>query len=405
MAFNYFVAKRFLFSNKGSKFISFITYISIIGIALGVSTLIIAISILNGFETEIKKKVSGLVSHIQITSFKAEGVFDYENTITAIKENIPELTGISPYVQKEAVLRTKSSVEGVILKGIDISRDVSTKRNIILSGEYNLQPIDTIFSRLVIGDKLAQKLNLTVGQKVIIFGLTGIPSPFNQPKIKQFIISGVYESGLKDYDDILIYTNLETAQKLAELNSNVTGIEMNISDIDEAEKIVTKLKTFLEYPLYPKSLFKLYRGLFSWVELQKAPTPIVLGLIIIVATFNIIGTLLMLILEKTQSIGILKALGSSNRAIMKIFVSDGLIIGILGIIIGNILGISLCLLELNYKFFSLPEQYYMKNVPIFIQPQYIILISLITLALTMIATIIPSYLASRVNPVKSIRFN
>jgi lipoprotein-releasing system permease protein len=137
--------------------------------------LIITISILNGFETEIKKKVSGLVSHIQITSFKSEGVVDYENTITAIKENIPELTGISPYVQKEAVLRTKSSVEGVILKGIDISRDVSTKRNIILSGEYNLQPIDTIFSRLVIGDKLAQKLNLTVGQKVIIFGLTGIP--------------------------------------------------------------------------------------------------------------------------------------------------------------------------------------------------------------------------------------
>jgi lipoprotein-releasing system permease protein len=192
MQFNYFIAKRFLFNNKSSKFISFITYISIIGITLGVSTLIIAVSILNGFEKEIKNKVSGLVSHIQITSFKPEGVIDYENVINQIKQNIPELTGISPFVQKEAVIRTKSTVEGVLVKGIDINRDVSMARNKIIAGDFNIEPIDTIFSRLVIGDKLAQKLNLSLGQKVIIFGLKGVPSPFNQPKIKQFIISGIY---------------------------------------------------------------------------------------------------------------------------------------------------------------------------------------------------------------------
>jgi lipoprotein-releasing system permease protein len=149
----------------------------------------------------------------------------------------------------------------------------------------------------------------------------------------------------------------------------------------------------------------MYRGLFSWVELQKAPTPIILGLIIIVATFNIVGTLLMLILEKTQSIGVLKALGSSKITIMKIFVTDGLIIGVMGIIFGNISGLGICLLELKYKFFSLPEQYYMKNVPILIQPENMLLISMITLFLTLIVTLVPSYLASRVNPVKSIRFN
>jgi len=405
LLFNYFIARRFLFANKGSKFISFITYISIIGITLGVSTLIIAVSILSGFEKEIKNKVSGLVSHIQITSFKPEGVIDAENIIHQIQENIPELTGISPYTQKEAILRTKETVEGILIKGIDPARDVSLARNKIISGEFNLAPIDTIFSRLVIGDKLAKKLNLDLGQKVIIFGLKGIPSPFNQPKIKQFIISGIYESGLKDYDDVLIYSNLEAVQKLAELGTNVTGIEMKIKDIDQAENVITKLKTFLEYPLYPKSLFRLYRGLFSWVELQKAPTPIILGLIIIVATFNILGTLLMLILEKIQSIGILKALGASKLEIMKIFILDGLIIGIFGILLGNILGISICLIELKYKFFSLPEQYYMKNVPILIQTDYVILLSMITLILALLATIIPSYLASRVNPVKSIRFN
>jgi lipoprotein-releasing system permease protein len=327
-----------------------------------------------------------------------------DSIITLIKQNVPEITGISPYVQKEVVMRTKNSVEGVLLKGIDYKRDVSTARNKIVTGEFNINPVDTIFSRVVIGDKLASKLNIAVGSKVILFGLKGIPSPFNQPKIKQFIVSGIYETGLRDYDDVLIYTDIETAQKLAELKSNVTGIEIKIVDIDKAEEVVSKLKTFLEYPLYIKSLFKQYRGLFTWVELQKAPTPIILGLIIIVATFNIIGTLLMLILEKTQSIGILKALGASKVNIMKIFILDGLFIGIIGIILGNALALTLCLLELKYKFFSLPEQYYMKNVPFLLKPEYFIIISVIALLLTLLATVIPALLASKVNPLKSIRF-
>ncbi len=152
-------------------------------------------------------------------------------------------------------------------------------------------------------------------------------------------------------------------------------------------------------------MFKLYKPLFTWVELQQAPTPIVLGLIIIVATFNIIGTLLMMVLEKTQSIGILKSLGVSKSGIMKIFLFDGLLIGATGIILGNIIGLSLCYAELKFKFFSLPEVYYMKNVPILLQPEYIILISLIAIILTFIATMIPSYLASKLDPIKSLRFS
>jgi lipoprotein-releasing system permease protein len=140
------------------------------------------------------------------------------------------------------------------------------------------------------------------------------------------------------------------------------------------------------------------------VELQKAPTPIILGLIIIVATFNIIGTLLMLVLEKTQSIGILKAVGCSNGKIMKIFIFDGMIIGILGVVLGNIIGLGLSFIELNFRFFTLPDQYYMKSVPILLQPEYIIFISIITMVLVFLATLIPSYIASRFDPVKSIRF-
>ena len=405
MNFKFFIAKRYLFSGSDSKFISFITYISILGVTLGVAALIITISILNGFEKEIRDKVSGLVSHIQISSFTPDGLRDYRSAIETIKDSISGVTGISPIVQKEAVIRFKSNVEGILLKGIIIETDLSTARNRILKGEFNLSDIDSTFSRLMIGDKLAKKMNIDTGSKLIVFGLNGIPSPVNPPKIKQFIVSGIYETGLREFDDLIIYTNLKTAQKLFELKDNVTGIEMTLDSIDKVESVVAKIKKDIGYPYYPKSLFKIFKPIFTWVELQKAPTPIILGLIIIVATFNIVGTLLMLVLEKTQSIGTLKSLGAGNGQIMKIFLYDGLIIGITGIILGNILGLGLCFLELKYKLFSLPEIYYLKSVPIQIQPEYVVLISLITLILTFIATLIPSYLASRLDPVKSLRFS
>ncbi len=372
---------------------------------MGVASLIIAVSILGGFEKEIRDKVAGLVSHIQVSSFKSEGLSDYRDAIQTIKDSIPGVAGISPIVQKEAVIRFKSNVEGIILKGIDAETDLSTARSKVVQGSFDLSPADSVFSRILIGDKLAKKLNIETGNKVIVFGLNGIPSPVNQPKIKQFIVGGIYETGLRDFDDIIIYTDLKTAQKLFNFEDRITGIEIKLDNIDRVENVVLRIKEVVGYPYYPKSLYNLYKPLFTWVELQKAPIPVVLGLIIIVATFNIVGTLLMLVLEKTQSIGILKSLGASKTYIMKIFLADGLLIGITGIILGNIIGLGICFLELKYKFFSLPEVYYMKSVPILLQTDTIILISVITIILTFFATLIPSYVASKIDPIKSIRFN
>jgi lipoprotein-releasing system permease protein len=405
MNFKYFIAKRFVFSKGESKFISFITYFSILGVTLGCAALIIAVSIMSGFELEIKSKVAGLVSHIQISSFVPQGLADYKASINKIKRNIPEVIGISPYVQKEAVIKYKQNVEGIILKGIVSETEVSSLKSKLTSGEFNLNSIDTTFSRIIIGEKLAKKMNIGLNNKVFVFGLNGVPSPVNQPKIKQFIVSGIYETGMKEYDDVIIYTDMNTAQKIFNFGDNASGIEILLNNIDLIEDINTQIKALVEYPYYPRSMFKIYKGLFSWVELQKAPTPIILGLIIIVAAFNIIGTLLMLVLEKTQSIGILKSLGTSNKEIMQIFISDGLLIGFIGVILGNIIGLGLCLLEMKYQFFSLPEQYYMKSVPILIQTENIILISAITISLVFLATLIPSFLASRFETVKSMKFS
>jgi lipoprotein-releasing system permease protein len=403
--YSLFIASRYLFSRNSSGFIHFITLISVLGVTLGVAALIIATSIMNGFEKEIKEKVSGLVAHIQVSSFKSEGLHDYQEAIAIIKDSVNGITGISPIVQKEAVLRTKAGVEGLILKGIVPETDVSSAQSKILKGEFNLNPVDSTFSRLVVGNKLADKMKIDIGSKVIVFGLTGIPSPANTPKIKQFIVSGIYESGLREYDDMIVYTDLLTAQNTFALGESVTGIEIKLNNIDSADIASNIIKRVAGYPYYPRSLFRLYKPLFTWVELQKAPTPIILGLIIIVATFNIVGTLLMLVLEKTQSIGILKSLGSSRGGIMKVFLANGIIIGVIGIIFGNILGLGICIAEQKFRFFSLPDIYYMKNVPILIEPMQIIFISSLALILTFLATIIPAYLASRLDPVRSLRFS
>ncbi|KXK01601.1 MAG: Lipoprotein-releasing system permease protein [Chlorobi bacterium OLB4] len=404
MNYKLFIAKRYLFSRKGSKFTSFITYVSIAGVALGVAALIITISIMSGFEKEIKEKVAGLVSHIQIGSFGKEGLHDYDYAMKRLREDIPEITRMSAFVQKEAVLRTPDMVEGILIKGINPETDISTTRNKILDGEFDLHSTDTNISKILIGQKLAEKLGIKVGDKIFVFGINGIPSPLNHPKIRQFRVTGLYETGLRDYDDVIVYTDIQSAQKLFELGQNVTGIEVNIGNIERADTVVNVMKNILGYPYYPKSLFTMYRGLFTWVELQKAPAPVILSLIIIVATFNIISTLLMMVLEKTQSIGILKSLGVSKTGIMSIFIYNGMLIGLTGTLIGITIGLGLSFLEMEFHFFKLPDFYYMSSVPILIDPLMIVLVAVISMSLCFIATVIPSYLASRMDPVKSIRF-
>lgn len=404
MNYKYFIAKRYLFSKKDSKFVSFITYVSIAGVGLGVAALIITVSIMNGFEKEIREKVAGLVSHIQINSFRPEGFYDYEYAMQRLRDEIPEITSMSAFVQKEAVLRTSDNVEGILLKGIDQATDISTARNRIVKGEFELSSVDTNLSKILIGEKLADRLGIEVGDKIIVFGVSGIPSPLNQPKVKQFYVSGLYETGLRDYDDVIVYTDIPSAQKLFELGNNVSGIEVNIENIERADTVAMMMNELLGYPYYPKSLFTMYRGLFTWVELQKAPTPVILGLIILVATFNIVSTLLMMVLEKTQSIGILKSLGASRIGIMSVFIYNGMLIGFLGTLFGMIIGLGVCFLEMKFNFFELPEFYYMNSVPILLDPFMIILIGVISMFLCFIATLIPSYLASRMDPVKSIRF-
>jgi lipoprotein-releasing system permease protein len=407
MSINLFLAKRFLKSRKESNFISFITLVSISGIAIGVAALIISVSVLNGFEKEITEKAVSLSSHIQVTSFKKEGIADYNRVIRQFMDTSKQLyvKTAAPFVTREAVIKYKDLTEGIIIKGIRNEDKVFSTHKTIISGSSEVGKIDSSVSRIIIGSKIARKLGITLESKVFIIATVGIPSAANTPDIKAFKVTGIYESGLKDYDDVLLFCEISDAQKLFNMGKYVTGIELELTDITKIKKVTNEIKTKIDYPdNFAKSVFMIYRGLFTWVELQKEPIPIILGLIEIVAAINIVGFLLMLVLEKTEIIGILKSIGAKNSDIIKIFFYQGMFISVIGIIMGNVIGYGLCFLQLEYDIIKIPEIYYMQHVPLLLEWKSGISITVIAFLLSMLVTVIPSYLASRLNPVTSLRF-
>jgi lipoprotein-releasing system permease protein len=405
--YNLFLALRFLRSKKESGFVSFITFISIAGISIGVAALIVSVAVLGGFENEITEKAVSLSSHIQLTSFKRDGIKDYHRLISELQrsENNYNVRKAYPYIQREAVIKFRDKTEGIVVKGIRNQDSIFSDQRKIITGSPVIAEYDSSVSSIIIGNKLSRKLGIEAGDKVFIISTTGIPSAINQPEIKQFTVSGIYESGLREYDDVLVYISLENAKELFRTGGAVTGIEIFLNDAGMIKKVTNEIKKNFEYPdNNARNVFQLYKGLFTWIELQKEPIPVVLGLIVIVAAINIIGFLLMLVLEKTDTIGILKSLGAKNSDIVKIFFYQGMFISLSGIIIGNIIGYGLCLIQLNYEIIKIPEIYYMTKVPLILDYRIGLFITATAFILSIIVVILPSWLASRLNPVTSIRF-
>jgi len=242
---------------------------------------------------------------------------------------------------------------------------------------------------------------------VIVFALKNdkIPEPGTLPNIEQFKIAGIFESGMAEYDDLFAYVNLKAAQNLFSLGDNVNGYDIKLTDISRIDSLTKYLSENLHYPHKVASIYQTHRNIFTWIELQKKPIPIVLGLIIIVAVFNIIGTLLMIVLEKTRDVGMLKSLGATKRQITSVFIYQGIFLAIVGIILGNFLALLLMGIQLEFNIISLPSSvYFVSTVPILLKWYTFAGVSLLTFVLCIIASVIPSYVASRIQPVNSLRF-
>jgi lipoprotein-releasing system permease protein len=404
MSFSLFVSKKFTFSKKDSKFISFISAISVAGIALGVATLIIALSILNGFEATITNKIVDFDAHIKITSYKST-LPDYKIIMPDIRSWTGDhLRELSPYASKLSIISSRRIKEGINIKGIlpEFGRSISQN---IIEGDFDLTYGDN--PTVVIGKKLANKLRVRLGDRVTVFSLVKdeLPSPGNLPNIEKYTISGIFESGMAEYDDLNVYIHLTEAQKLFGIGDNITGYDIRIKDISKADSLTNFLASELRYPHTVRSIYQTHRNIFTWIELQKKPIPIILALIIIVAVFNIVGTLLMVVLEKTNAIGVLKSIGATGGQVISVFLLQGIFLAVIGIAAGNFLAFLLLQLQLSYNIISLPSSvYFMTTVPIQMTWEIFIGVSLVTFILCIMASSIPSYIASRISPVSSLRF-
>jgi lipoprotein-releasing system permease protein len=404
MKFPLFISSRYILSNKDSRLLNLVSIITIIGITLGVATLIIALSVLYGFEKTLTQKITDFDSHIRIQSYK-EILPNADFYINTIKSKLNDnIDFISPYVSKLAIISSKNRKEGINIKGLIDTKSIEQIKSNIISGEFNFNNDSSI----IIGKTLAIKLFVNVGDRVTLFALKNdkLPSPTDLPNIKRFIVAGIFESGMAEYDNLIGFSSLNAAQNLFSVPNAINGIEIKLKSVEKIDSLTNLVRRELKYPYYTRTIFETHRNIFTWIELQKKPIPIILGLIIIVAVFNIISALLMLVLEKTNAVGVLKSLGAKSGEIIKIFIYQGIYLTLIGIISGNILAWLLMSIQLRFDIIKVPSSvYFVTHVPIEMTSEIFVMISLITFILSVFSTIIPSYFATKINPVTALRFD
>jgi lipoprotein-releasing system permease protein len=405
MPISFFIALRYLRSRRHRGFISFITFIAVVGVTLGVAALIITLSVLGGFERTIKENVISFTAHLQLISFQNQLLPNPTRTMEVVLSEYPEVKNIAPFLSREGMIRAANGTDGILIKGVDPRNDISAAKTRMVEGSYNLEQRERGLEGIILGRRLAQKLDVKIGDKVLLMSLGGSSVTLSQTRVMQFEVRGLYETGMAEYDETYTYVNLKNAQRLFAVGPMVSGFDILVHDLDSLGSLAQRLPERLGYPYYARTTYEMNRNLFTWIELQKKPIPIIIGLIIIVATVNIIGTLLMMVMEKGKEIGILRALGTNRQKLTGIFLAQGMFIAVLGVVLGNIIAFVLCWLELHYRIISLPSGiYFMTHVPIDLNPVNFLLVSVLALLMCFLSSIIPSRIAAHRDPIRMIKF-
>lgn len=407
MPFWFHLGLRYLKSKRREAFISVITIISMLGVMVGVMALIVVLSVMNGFRSDLMSKIMGVNSHILILSY--EGAFSgYKELIEKVNK-IEGVLGTSPFIYTQVMLNSKGNVAGAILKGIDIhsaSKVMDVNRMIKNGTLTSLEDKGDSISKIIVGIELARQLGVRSNSMVKVISPYGRLTPAGRvPYSKQFLVSGLFESGMYEYDSSMILMSIETAQKFLGIGNRVSGIEVKVYDFEKTKEISNDIRTQLGYPFWTKDWKEMNRNLVAALKLEKTTMFVILIMIVLVGALNIINTLVMVVMEKRKDIAILRAMGALPKHIMSIFITQGLVVGVLGTIAGFGAGLGLCELLSKYKFIKLPPDiYYISTLPVKIQTTDLIFVGVCAIIISFLATIYPAWHASKMNPVEALRY-
>ncbi len=407
--FETFIALRYLRrasgKSRGARFLRFVTAVAIGGVALGVAALILALSIVRGFKSEIEAKIVGFGAQIQVESFRDAPL----GGASELQERLTALSGVrstSPVVQEFILLRkSRTRIDGVSIWGTDIVPDFLSSH--VVAGSASLEPASDGSQGMIIGVSLARSMGLDVGDRVTAFSVRkrgGNGTAPTQPRIKQFRIRGIFESSLSNFDDLYAFTAIGPARDLLNYGPDqVTRFDLYVADSFDVQAVTADVGEQLEFPQMARTIYEVYRNLFAWISLQQSIIPLVISIIVIVAAFNIVGTLLMMILEKTKDIGILSSMGARRSSLKKLFLLMGIQLGVVAVVAGELMALILAILQLKYSIIPLPkEAYYMATAPIELSPADFVLVGLITVLLCGISAFIPARYAAKVDPIRAI---
>ena len=410
--FERFVAFRYLWNaegrREGRRFLQIVTAIAVGGVTVGVAALLLALSIVRGFSGEITNKIISFGSHVQVKKYVGDSIENAGEIVEDLRQ-FSDVDLVTPVIQEFALMRRSSQdIDGVLINGVDTVS--ASLRERLVEGRFEFQADSLGRPGLVIGRQLSKLLSLELGEKVTVFSIRNEgradASFANLPKAKQFYISGIYETSFAKFDEVYVYSDLESARTLFKYGDDeVSQIDMFLSDTNLADEVAFKVNEEIGFPLDARTVFQRFRQYFAWVKLQQTITPVVISLIVLVAAFNILGTLLMIMFEKTKEIGILGGMGASPVSVFRLFLALGLFIGGIGVLFGEALALLLALIQKKYAIIPLPaESYYMDVAPISLNGMDFVWVGLGALFLCALAASLPAYIASFIKPIQAIRF-
>ncbi|HEX9020032.1 MAG TPA: lipoprotein-releasing ABC transporter permease subunit [Nitrospirota bacterium] len=403
-----FVSLRYLKTKKRYGTISLNTFISIAGVVIGVATSIITLSVMTGFQGYFRDKILSAMPHIMVMEFAGNGVKD-EKALQEKVEKVPHVVATTPFIYGQSMLTTRERMQGVVVRGINPATEVAVTdlaKNMTAGSLKSLERDEGKLPGIVIGEDLARKLGASVGDAVTMVNPLGEETPMGiVPRMKKFEVAGLFDAGMYDYNTMFVYISIPSAQKFFDMPGRVSGVQVRVDEIYHADRISSAIQSALGFPYYTRNWMEMNKNFFSALLLEKIGMSLILVVIIIVASFNIVGTLTMIVMEKNREIAILKSMGSPARSIMKIFMFAGLAIGFAGTVVGSLIGYGAVTLLLKTDLISLPKDVYqVSHLPLSISGLDVLSIALTALGISFLATLYPSWQAAKQDPVEVLRY-